>query len=144
MITQQWTIPKIALISLGPLFVLVASASESALARTDRYTLTRIEASSDQQAPLTSVITLSFGADIKTVGDAITELLQGSGYQWVITNNDQLLQVLPLPAVIRTLGPIRLKDALTTIAGTAWALKIDELHRTVSFELSDAIGAVEP
>ena len=126
-------------LALGILLSCVA-ASQEEYARTDRYTLAKVEARSDQKAPLTTIVTLSFGAEIKTVGEAITELLQGSGYQWVASESeqsDQLLNTLTLPAIARTLGPIRLEDALTTIAGFAWALQVDELHRTVAFEIAD-------
>ncbi len=129
----------VASLTLGILLSCVA-ASEEEYARTDRYTLAKVEARSDQKTPLTTVVTLSFGAEIKTVGEAITELLQGSGYQWVVSANeqgDQLLNTLTLPAIARTLGPIRLEDALTTIAGKAWTLRVDELHRTVSFDIAD-------
>lgn len=110
--------------------------AEDEYARTDRYTLAKVEARSDQRAPLTTVVTMSFGVEIKTVGEAITELLQGSGYQWEVSDSDggdKLLNTLTLPAITRMLGPIRLEDALTTIAGKAWSLQVDELHRTVSF-----------
>jgi len=104
---------------------------------TDRYTLAKVEARSDQKAPLTTVVTLSFGTDIKTIGQALQELLQGSGYRWASQDgeqNDQLLSELPLPAIVRTLGPIRLNDALDTVAGEAWGLVINETNRTVWFE----------
>lgn len=132
---QQWQLCGMISLFFGLLFSSMAFAEE--FVRTDRYTLEKVGAGSNQKAPLTTLITLSFGTNIKTIGDAITELLQGSGYQWVINSNghdDQLLQVLALPAITRTLGPIRLDDALTTLAGSAWLLHIDELHRTVSFE----------
>jgi|GEM_PF-1997055 len=134
---QQWQLYGMISLSFGLLFSSMAFSEE--YIRTDRYTLAKVEAESDQKVPLTTLVTLSFGADIKTIGDAITELLQGSGYQWVINSNghdDQLLQVLALPAITRTLGPIRLDYALTTLAGSSWLLHVDELHRTVSFEVA--------
>jgi conjugative transfer region protein (TIGR03748 family) len=118
--------------------------AEEEFARTDRYTLAKVEARSDQRAPLTTVVTLSFGVDITTVGEAIVELLKGSGYQWAIGDSDQgdhLLNSLFLPAISRTLGPIRLEDALTTLAGNAWGLQVDELHRTVSFTEKNSVIA---
>ena len=114
----------------------VASAEDDYI-HTDRYTLAKVEARNDQKSPLTTVITLSFGTDIKTVGQALQELLQGSGYRWESQNgehNDQLLSELPLPAIVRTLGPIRLNDALDVVAGEAWGLVVNETNRTVWFE----------
>ena len=50
-----------------------------------------------------------------------------------LTENDQLLNELLLPAIDRTLGPIHLNDALETVAGEAWNLMIDETQRTIWF-----------
>jgi conjugative transfer region protein (TIGR03748 family) len=126
------------------MFVFVFGAASKAastldeVARTDRYTLTKIEATSDQQRPLMAITTLSFGKEVLTVGDAIKETLLGSGYQWQSPDSqDQLLQRLPLPAVVREIGPIRLADALQTIAGEAWILRTDNLHRVVWFEMDN-------
>lgn len=124
-------------------FFVFGAASQAAstldeVARTDRYTLTKIEATSDQQRPLMAITTLSFGKEVLTVGDAIKETLLGSGYQWQSPDSqDQLLQRLPLPAVVREIGPIRLADALQTIAGEAWILRTDNLHRVVWFEMNN-------
>lgn len=125
-------------------YLLLAMAVMSSIAfaeneyiSTDRYSLTKVEARADQIKPLTTVINMSFGTDIKTVGQALQELLQGSGYRWVNpteTQDDQLLNELPLPAIVRTLGPVHLNDALNTVAGEAWKLVSDETHRTVWFE----------
>jgi conjugative transfer region protein (TIGR03748 family) len=115
----------------------VASALNE-VARTDRYTLTKIEATSDQQRPLMAITTLSFGKEVLTVGDAIKETLIGSGFQWQSPDSqDQLLNSLPLPAVVRVMGPIRLAEALQTIAGEAWILRTDNLHRVVWFEMNE-------
>lgn len=111
----------------------IASADESV--KTDRYTLVNVDPKGDQKEPLTTVVSMSFGADIRTVGEAITELLNGSGYRWQSHEEDETLNSLPLPSVIRSLGPIRLHEALSTVAGQAWSLKVDELHRTVWFEV---------
>lgn len=103
--------------------------------RTDRYTLAALEAQSDQRSPLTVITHISLGRDITTVGSAIHELLKGSGYRWHQDTEDQLLNDLPLPDVVRSLGPIRLEDALKTVAGTAWTLHVDDMHRVVWFEV---------
>ena len=107
------------------------------LARTDRYTLVSIEATSDQSKPLSTITSVSLGRDVASVGDAINELLKGSGYRWQSQDSsDQLLNDLPLPAVVRTMGPIRLSDALQTLAGEAWVLRTDNLNRVVWFEVN--------
>lgn len=111
--------------------------------RTDRYTLATIDPRGDQAAPLTAVVTMTFGSHIQTVGQAIDEILQGSGYRWIVQagateDSDMLLNDLPLPAVVRTIGPIRLQDALDTIAGESWGLVVNHTNRTLWFELVSA------
>jgi len=102
---------------------------------TDRYTLIKIDPTGDQKEPLTAIVSLSFGADIATVGEAIIEVLNGSGYRWEPRTDDQSLTTLPLPSVMRSLGPIRVQDALSTLAGQAWVINIDELHRVIWFDI---------
>lgn len=126
----------ICVIGASPL----AARALDEVARTDRYTLTKIEARSDQQRPLMAITTFSFGRDVLTVGEAIREVLMGSGFQWQSPNDqDQLLNSLPLPTVVRELGPIRVGEALQTIAGEAWLLRTDNLHRVVWFEMNDNV-----
>lgn len=102
--------------------------------RTDRYTLAALEVQSDQKSPLTTITHISLGRDITSVGGAIHELLKGSGYRWQ-GSEDQMLNDLPLPDVVRNMGPIRLEDALSTLAGNAWTLKVDDMHRVIWFEV---------
>ena len=124
----------LAIITISP----VSVANE--MARTDRYTLVSIEARSDQALPLTTLTNVTLGRDIQTVGDAIHEVLKGSGYRWQSDgHNDSLLNNLPLPAVVRRMGPVRLSAALQTLAGEAWILRMDNLHRVVWFEVNQAV-----
>ncbi|QEY16003.1 hypothetical protein D0C16_08445 [Cellvibrio sp. KY-GH-1] len=106
--------------------------------RTDRYTLVTAEARADQKSPLKSIVNLSLGKDVSMVGDALREVLKGSGYRWQSPDGqDQLLNTLPLPSVIRELGPVTLNDALQTIAGEAWQLRSDTLHRVIWFDVKE-------
>jgi conjugative transfer region protein (TIGR03748 family) len=111
--------------------------------RTDRYTLVKAEARDDQKSPLKSIVNLSLGKDVLMVGDALREVLKGSGYRWQSPDGqDQLLNTLPLPSVIRELGPVTLSDALQTIAGEAWQLRSDTLHRVIWFDVRDTTPTV--
>jgi len=47
------------------------------------------------------------------------------------------LDALPLPAAHRILGPMTLRDALLTLAGAAWELRVDERARRVCFVVLD-------
>ncbi len=130
-------------IALPALLALCTNASAEEYVRTDRYTLATIDPRGDQAAPLTAVVTMTFGSHIQTVGQAIDEILQGSGYRWIVQagateDSDMLLNELPLPAVVRAIGPIRLQDALDTIAGESWGLVVNHTNRTLWFELVSA------
>lgn len=117
-----------------------ATGVAAELARTDRYTLVSMEATSDQSKPLSTITSVALGRDIDSVGAAINELLKGSGYRWHSQDNaDHLLNNLPLPAVVRNMGPIRLSDALQTLAGEAWVLRTDNLNRVIWFEVNEAV-----
>lgn len=103
---------------------------------TDRYTRVSLEPRPEQISPMLAVVNIQFSDSVKTVGDAIFELLAGSGYRWDVgaAENHRLME-LPLPIVSRTLGPVRLRDALMTLAGESWNLRIDELTRVISFDV---------
>jgi len=122
--------PLISLVVAAP--VLCAADAVS----TDRYTRVSLEPLPEQMSPMLAVVNIRFSENVKTVGSAIFELLEGSGYRWDISarENDRLME-LPLPIVSRELGPIRLRDALITLAGRPWELKIDEFRRVIYFEV---------
>ena len=103
--------------------------------RTDRYTLVSIDTKPEQVSPLLSIIDIEFGRNIVTVNQAIKEILRGSGYRWDIqAEHNTQFSGFELPAVTRQVGPIRLQDALITIAGAAWELRVDDFTRRIWFE----------
>ncbi|MCP3667404.1 MAG: hypothetical protein GY696_33740, partial [Gammaproteobacteria bacterium] len=87
---------------------------------------------------LVVTMAVKFPKQIQTVGEAVRHLLQGSGYRLtaaeLIGPDTAGLFALPLPAVHRSLGPMMLKDALKTLAGPAFYLVQDPVHRLISFE----------
>lgn len=103
--------------------------------RTDRYTLVSVETQPEQISPLLSIVEISFSQHINSVGRAVQELLVGSGYTWSkeVSENERL-DKLSLPVVVRDIGPVRLRDALITVVGEAWNLQVNELTREVWFE----------
>lgn len=113
----------------------------SGLIRTDRYTLVRSGPTEDQVRPLEAVVNITFSPQVTTVGQALQELLQGSGYRLIHRNGeygqpvDQVLMRQPLPATQYQLGPMSLRDALSTLGGPAWHLQSNEFGREVWFEL---------
>ena len=72
------------------------------------------------------------------MGEAVQHLLSGSGYrlaaETVADSARSGLLGFPLPEAHRSLGPMLLQDALETLAGPAFRLVEDPLHRLVSFE----------
>jgi type IV pili sensor histidine kinase/response regulator len=111
--------------------------------RTDRYRISDAEPDTGQVEPLLGYISVNFGEHIKTIGDAMFELLRGSGYRVLYedkhacTLGEQLLFSREFPLALRALGPVTLKDALQTVAGKAWEIRVSELKRTLSFHARD-------
>lgn len=105
---------------------------------TDRYTQVITQPRADQFSPLDTLISAAFGEEIKTVGQAIQNILEGSSYAWAQPANgrkeDALLNTLELPLVNREFGPTSVRSALSALAGTAWELKSDDKLRVIWFE----------
>ncbi|WP_049722396.1 PFGI-1 class ICE element type IV pilus protein PilL2 [Gilvimarinus polysaccharolyticus] len=114
--------------------------------KTDRYTLALMEPTRTSVNPLQTVVTAAFATNIITIGEAVDEVLDGTGYR-VRRNADQthrgiyldsILLNQPLPAAHRELGPLPLIEILQVIAGSSWTVKGSDLSRTVTFSLNDA------
>ncbi|MCB1733694.1 MAG: hypothetical protein H6981_01270 [Gammaproteobacteria bacterium] len=119
-------------------FVTLVACSSAALAASGRYTVTAPVPNASQRDILSVVTETRFNTGVQTVGDAIRSLLEPSGYVLSDAGADPALPILmdlPLPAIHRRLGPIRLDQALATLAGDAWRPVFDPVHRWVSFEL---------
>jgi len=103
-----------------------------------RYSTTTIAPTPAQAELLSTTVTLRFPERIQTVGEAVRYLLQRSGYRLAdpegMGSETMALFVLPLPAVHRSLGPITLREALQTLAGPAFLLVQDPVHRLITFE----------
>lgn len=110
-----------------------------AQAQTQSYAVITPTATADQRDLLAVVVSLKFPPTVTTVGEALTTLLERSGYRLAYGDNTDpqlpTLMHLPLPQVHRAMGPIRLRDALQALAGGAWILVEDPVNRLVSFDL---------
>ena len=104
----------------------------------DRYSLYTATPTLAQSELLATIMTVRFPNRIQGVGEAARYLLQRSGYRLAdikSTGPDTTVMFdLPLPAVHRSLGPMTLRDALETLAGPAFHLVQDPVHRLISFE----------
>jgi len=103
-----------------------------------RYSLITATPTQAQAALLAATVTVRFPERIQTVGEAVPYLLQRSGYRLAaaesIGPDTAALFVLPLPAVHRNLGPMTLRDALKILAGPAFHLVQDPVHRLITYE----------
>jgi len=103
-----------------------------------RYSLMTATPTEAQAELLAATMTVRFPERIQTVGEAVPYLLQRSGYRLAtaesIGPDTAALFALPLPAVHRNLGPMTLRDALEILAGPAFHLVQDPVHRLITFE----------
>ncbi|CCF11402.1 MULTISPECIES: TcpQ domain-containing protein [Pantoea] len=108
--------------------------------RYDRYTLVSTRPADAQLDPLNQVVDITMPAQlVSTVGEGFRYLLLESGYSLCSATSAAFSELLsrPLPAVQRTIGPLKLSEALQVVAGPAWRLRVDEVNREVCFELRD-------
>mgnify|MGYP001557679380 FL=1 len=103
-----------------------------------RYSLISATPTEAQAELLAATITVRFPERIQTVGEAVPYLLQRSGYRLAAAEflgpDTAALFALPLPAVHRNLGPMTVRDALAILAGPAFHLVQDPVHRLITFE----------
>ena len=111
-----------------------------------RYSTLRAAPTEAQIDLLANIVTVSMPASTLSVGDAVRHLLKDSGYRLASAPMAEpgraALLRLPLPAVHRSLGPMSVRDALETLAGPAFRLVEDPVHRLVSFELCDPSSTI--
>jgi conjugative transfer region protein (TIGR03748 family) len=135
-----------AVISLISVFSLTASAKSDKLIQTGQYLTVNNQIPAEQFDLLSPIIQVHFLSDIKTVGDAITDVLRYSGYALVETRQQtrDLQNTLkkPLPIMQRDLGPLSLRQVLTLLIGPAFHLIVDPLNRVVDFQTKSQFTAI--
>lgn len=103
-----------------------------------RYSIHAATPTTAQENLLATIVTIQFPERIITIGEAVRYLLKRSGYRLISAEIMEpataSLFGLPLPAVHRNLGPMPLQDALETLAGPAFHLVQDPVHRLITFE----------
>ncbi len=136
--------PLLAALGIAAACMAISPRLNAAEVQVGRYSTLPAMPSVAQADLLAATITVVFPARIYTVGDAVQYLLQRSGYRLaaedVMGSESADLLALPLPAVHRHLGPITLAQALETLAGPAFRLIHDPVHRFISFELCASTG----
>ncbi|MGB5830581.1 MAG: pili assembly chaperone [Thiohalocapsa sp.] len=103
-----------------------------------RYATVRALPTQEQVQLLSAIVNVVFPASVVTVGQAMRYLLEPGGYRLAdeaaASPVRAALLKLPLPHGHRALGPMPLRIALETLAGPAFRLVEDPLHRLVSLE----------
>ncbi|MGH8655780.1 MAG: FimV/HubP family polar landmark protein [Gammaproteobacteria bacterium] len=137
---------QLALTCLGILITCTALGAGLDPLRVGRYSAIVPGPSPEQADPFALPVKTEFSFSVQTVGRALEHVLAPSGYRLAkISASCPSLPALlawPLPAVHRRLGPMRLDEALKTLAGPAHYLVIDPVHRLVSFELREGYQAL--
>ena len=127
-------------------FLVAGLVRAQALVQTGRYTAVEAMPTEAQRDPLRSITTFEFPADIKTVGEAVQQVLAGAGYAMtdVLYWDFEVFALLeyPLPDAQRTLGPLTVLDTLKVLVGPSFVVVIDPVHRKVAFELDEDLRAL--
>lgn len=135
-------ISRRALLAISGLFaasLATAGNAGTSEVQVGRYQSVIMRPDENQVDLLSVVITRNLPEHVNTVGQAITHLLDGSGYRLLSPKLAESyrshLFAMPLPQVQRQLGPLSLRQALELLGGPAFRLVIDPTYRLVSFEL---------
>jgi type IV pili sensor histidine kinase/response regulator len=110
-------------------------ARPPATLRQGRYTLVNTEPDRQQRDLLAQIIDVTLAPALSpSVQDALRYVLRRSGYSLCpATGLVKILFSQTLPAAHYRLGPLPLRSALQVMAGPAWQLTTDEVHRSVCF-----------
>lgn len=126
------------MILVAVIFNNICLASEN-ITQVSRYLTLENKVKPDQINPMNQVIQVRFPQNVQTIGSAINYLLRFSGYSLVINEkrNAGLRITLdkPLPIVDRELGPVSLKNGLSTLLGEGFHIVCDPINREINFEL---------
>lgn len=107
-----------------------------------RYLTVPIKPLISQEYLLQQHLQIKFPQSVLTIRQAIDYVLQFSGYRLVANSqmSQQAIVMLDqsLPTIDDTLDPMTLEQILTTLAGDAFAILVDPVHRLIGFKLKSA------
>ncbi len=109
-----------------------------------RYSARAAVPTPSQRYPLQIIIDVRIPEDIVTIEQTIGYLLRRSGYTLTADLSPDVMVLLskPLPDVHRTLGPMRLIDALTVLIAPNYAPVADSKIRVINYRpVSEPMGA---
>jgi len=114
--------------------------------RVGRYSVVAPVPSKAQRDPLKTLVRITFPRATHTIGDALTHLLERSGWRLADpASSDPSLATLlslPLPETQRRLGPLSLLDAMEVLCSSAYDVVVDPVHRLLSCELKSQYAAI--
>jgi len=118
--------------------LMVPHAAHAAEVSVARYSTMQPMPSLAQRDLLAAPVVAVLPASVTRIGEAVETLLVPSGYRLssplaAAPERAELLN-LPLPQAHRALGPLPLRTALAILAGPAFTLIEDPVHRLISFE----------
>lgn len=108
----------------------------------NRYATLSLEPTVAQKKPLMAVSQFKFQSDVVTVGDAVNQVLNSTGYSLVGENKMANITIetlqKPLPMVDRTIGPMSVQSILLVLMGDIFDIQVDLGHRLVNFTVKPA------
>lgn len=144
---QQTTTSSVSRVSASPRVNDIYQNRSPEVVRYDRYTLVSTRPADSQRDPLNQMIDITMPTQlVRSVGDGFRYLLLESGYSLCPSSSAMFTELLsrPLPGVQRSIGPVRLSEALQIVAGPAWRLRVDDVNREVCFTLRDEYHSFAP
>lgn len=119
-----------------------AQVNDSGRVSIDRYATVVAEPHASQLDLMSVIVDVKFDKSIKTVGEAVKQLLATHGFRLgEITAggySQYVLYLLPLPDIHRHLGPMSLEAALQVLGGESFDLKVNPVTREVNYRIREA------
>lgn len=135
--TDESQTPSDKLVSKSPGNSPNSTLSPTPVIQVGRYSAMIAVPTEAQTNPLRVIISVTLPREVVTVRQGVEYLLRRSGYRLQFSDQSNTdvadLYHYPLPQVHRQLGPMPLDDALRTLAGSAFELDVDPVHRTIAY-----------
>jgi type IV pili sensor histidine kinase/response regulator len=136
----------VAIACIASLYLVSSLQLQASEVQVGRYSMYAATPTTAQKDLLAAIIKIQFPERVQTVGEAVRHLLQGTGYRLaraeVIGKGTLDLFALPLPNAHRNLGPVPMQTALETLAGPAFRLVEDPVHRLLTFERCHSVESI--